>query len=505
MYVDYGNQEWLSLSQLRYLEPKFAELPRQAIATSLAYVCPTQEVVWTSRQVQWFIDRIQSCTMYAVLYCLQGTCFSVLHNAPKVDGYFRVQSNIASMMLMEGMASCSSFMKYSGSPWLLNSAYVHSGMTPKSPDQFSLPRVFMKHSNECQGIQQDNEDSLYPEGCVHTPLEDNKDFQANEASPSLAQTCLVENGVDGNMVGHTSRMGSVHVAQNSEISTSDAAQTQVVSSSTVVLHDSDNDKRREQVDNFNNSCQKSTRAKETSLEKTNSLEQTNGDNFVPPKLPEDDSCHRNGVTNIGLQSVDPLTEDARSEFLLMVKGGLKTRRFSENQEHSFYFTMSHIVTPSEFYIHLREEVVLFKLLQEELQHIYSSTSASLNFDGSTQDMPGSLCCVLHEESLTWCRGKIVGFKMDAIMDQDCFFVFLLDSGNSLWFTRNQLRVLLPTFHDVPGFAVKCCLHNIRAANANSHWNVWNHEAVHHFTKLTGFSTVFLGDVLFIKSVYHDHV
>uniref|UniRef100_UPI00358EFE05 uncharacterized protein n=1 Tax=Myxine glutinosa TaxID=7769 RepID=UPI00358EFE05 len=163
--------------------------------------------------------------------------------------------------------------------------------------------------------------------------------------------------------------------------------------------------------------------------------------------------------------------------------------------------MSNIVTPSEFYIHLKDEVVSLKRLHEELQHIYSSTSPSLNFDGRTQDMPGSLCCVFHKEDLYWYRGKIVGFKMDAKMDQDYFFVFLLDSGNSFWFTRNHLKVLLPIFHDMPGFAVKCCLHNIRVANANSRWGVWDHEAVHHFTKLTGFSAVFLGEVLNIN--VHD--
>uniref|UniRef100_UPI00358FE86B uncharacterized protein n=1 Tax=Myxine glutinosa TaxID=7769 RepID=UPI00358FE86B len=226
-YIDYGNLEWLPLSRLCVLEAKYAKLPQQAIATSLAYVSPPQEVSWTRQQVEWFRNKVLNHTIYAVFHCLQDARFATLYNEPKVDGSYRVQSScIATMMRKEGLAICSFILKYSGSSWHRSfTKEEHSDSISKNPCWLW---IFVKQESELQECLRHNDDHTSLEGHVMASLAGGESFQESETSSSWGQDCLVQNGDDGIKVGHTSpsapvmmiqttRTGGVEVSRSGEL------------------------------------------------------------------------------------------------------------------------------------------------------------------------------------------------------------------------------------------------------------------------------------------------
>ena len=57
-FVDHGNQEIVSHSQIQYLDPEFAKLPAQAVPCSLAEVLPSGGADWTNESVEKFTDMV---------------------------------------------------------------------------------------------------------------------------------------------------------------------------------------------------------------------------------------------------------------------------------------------------------------------------------------------------------------------------------------------------------------------------------------------------------------
>ncbi|XP_031421936.1 RING finger protein 17 isoform X2 [Clupea harengus] len=136
----------------------------------------------------------------------------------------------------------------------------------------------------------------------------------------------------------------------------------------------------------------------------------------------------------------------------------------------FYALVSHINTPSDFFIQLTENME-FPLLASKLQAFYGACS-----DGISQQlhcpMQEQACVALNEDNV-WYRALIIGFQGMLMAE-----VHLVDIGSKRVVPVSDLRVIKDDFLSLPAMAVWC-----RLADIECDGDYWSDPSIKRFQNL----------------------
>lgn len=133
--------------------------------------------------------------------------------------------------------------------------------------------------------------------------------------------------------------------------------------------------------------------------------------------------------------------------------------------------MSHVVSPSEFYVHLvTPDAGILDVLMDNLNKFYESDTylESCKSDNSYQPQVGDYCCARFSEDGRWYRGLVTNFrrveeekKGPHNGESVDFQVFHLDFGSSEWVSPENVKQLEARFLSLPGQVVRCRLANLK--------------------------------------------
>ena len=116
-----------------------------------------------------------------------------------------------------------------------------------------------------------------------------------------------------------------------------------------------------------------------------------------------------------------------------------------SQEEVF---VSHIDSPAAVWCQFVSQEEMLEALQRELSELYSSLP-KLSFGNTTEFVPESPCCALYSEDGNWYRAKIL-----RTVGQDVVVCFI-DYGNSGNVTASDVKPLLKQFSNRPAQAFSC--------------------------------------------------
>ncbi|KAK3090131.1 hypothetical protein FSP39_009383 [Pinctada imbricata] len=135
-------------------------------------------------------------------------------------------------------------------------------------------------------------------------------------------------------------------------------------------------------------------------------------------------------------------------------------------------SLSHVNSPSSFYIHQVDRKAEIDSLLDEIFELYSNTTNTMYEISEPEE--GSLAVALFSEDSSWYRTKI----LEALDDIE-FKVKFLDYGNTEVCKQTDLRKLLKKFGSQPLQTVECTLGGVRAKDGP-----WSEEAMALFTEMT---------------------
>nr|XP_022902761.1 RING finger protein 17-like [Onthophagus taurus]XP_022902762.1 RING finger protein 17-like [Onthophagus taurus]XP_022902763.1 RING finger protein 17-like [Onthophagus taurus] len=162
--------------------------------------------------------------------------------------------------------------------------------------------------------------------------------------------------------------------------------------------------------------------------------------------------------------------------------------------------ISHIVSPSEFYInYFGEDIEAIERISSD----YSSNHDSPEFYFLTKSEAKSnlkTYCLCYIDSWQfWFRAKIINW-LDDDSDSDDVEVFLVDYGNTVRVTFKNLRPLLKKYGDIPEYAIKCHLAHLYPVGSTPQNQLinWPQDAITGLKNILGPENQF-----FFKVVYVD--
>ena len=137
------------------------------------------------------------------------------------------------------------------------------------------------------------------------------------------------------------------------------------------------------------------------------------------------------------------------------------------RQGKFEVYMSHVKSPSEFWVQQRSSETLLSELSEEMHEYYASRSKS-----DTGVEVGAFCAVKCVEEEKWCRGRVTG------VDGDNVEVFYVDHGNADTIDASSV-LSLHKFAALPAQAAPCRLAGVTPVGSE-----WSDDAVELFTEAT---------------------
>ena len=138
------------------------------------------------------------------------------------------------------------------------------------------------------------------------------------------------------------------------------------------------------------------------------------------------------------------------------------------RQGKFEVYMSHVKSPSEFWVQQRSSETLLSELSEEMYEYYASRAKS-----DIRVEVGAFCAVKSVEEERWCRGRVTG------IDGDNIDVFYVDHGNADTIDASSVLPLQNKFAVLPAQASSC-----RLAGVTPGGGEWSDDAIELFTEAT---------------------
>ncbi|XP_032802199.2 uncharacterized protein LOC116938743 isoform X1 [Petromyzon marinus] len=167
---------------------------------------------------------------------------------------------------------------------------------------------------------------------------------------------------------------------------------------------------------------------------------------------------------------------------------------SPSQEY-FLCALICVVSPREFYVHIKNGWASgMEQMFKDLQQTYSTSTENLELGGATEDLIGKSCCVCISPGQCWFRGLVTMINLQNEYSPEQVQVLLVDVGQADWFSRFEVKILLPKFEKYPAFAQRCSMFNIQPTEQNDSGRKWSQEALYHFVQLTSNKKSFMGKI-----------
>ena len=153
--------------------------------------------------------------------------------------------------------------------------------------------------------------------------------------------------------------------------------------------------------------------------------------------------------------------------------------------------VTHVESPWDFWCQLEaSSTTEIPLLMDKIQDYFSTQDkGNLVLSDPTVGMP---CIAKNNEDSTWYRGQVTGIMEDAL---DVCFV---DYGNSQCIERSLVKVMQPTFTELPVQAFHCSLQGIQPSHGGT---TWDEAAVNRFRELANHEVKLTAGVQQVKT---DH-
>ncbi|XP_058886232.1 RING finger protein 17 isoform X2 [Acipenser ruthenus] len=137
----------------------------------------------------------------------------------------------------------------------------------------------------------------------------------------------------------------------------------------------------------------------------------------------------------------------------------------------FNAVVSHVASPSEFYIQHADNVE-FLILMAKIQDFYCKGEDGLEMYCPYQDQA---CVALFEDDV-WYRARIIGFPGSRAIE-----VKFVDFGNTSQVSINHIRKIKDDFFVLPEMAIQCSLADVKPLNSADEWSK---ESNKRFRELT---------------------
>ena len=433
-YVDYGNHEQLPLAYLRPLEARFCQLPCQGLVCTLANVDPViqpptseersiSQRTWPPECCKWFMKLVvgKSADM-TVLHCCGRNELTVDVNLPsdvllsaESLASFPVPANLSSYRRLVTLLSLASFMVSTGIARLRDPSV---SLLLEAPSSLSSDASLATFESPAFTVTTLNS----------VPTPDDVLATAAATSPSLLPLDLQHS--DRKAVDQSE-------VSKSEPPTSDTRPGQEVARLLDCSFKSDDcDSGTFQ------STSSSTPPLPSQMQPEMMLE------AVPAGVPQADGCSPETDASYSLDKLPAL---------LLQLGSCD----------DFTLLMSHIVSPSKFFVHLVEEKSASEMvgLTEGLNHHYSQDANRVPLLSEQVEI-GTLCCIQSPDDGQWCRGLITSVKKSASSSPTEVRILYLDYGDSAQTTTEAVMLLHHTFHHFSAQCICCALDAVQAPHSS---------------------------------------
>ena len=140
--------------------------------------------------------------------------------------------------------------------------------------------------------------------------------------------------------------------------------------------------------------------------------------------------------------------------------------------------LSHIESPSEFYVHLTDESTSNPVddISEQLAACYSKSQYPIVLPGNLHDLKNKFFAALYTSDENWYRVRVLD-----VFDDCKLLVQYVDYGNTETVSVDKLNYLRPELAEVPILAVKCSLSHIKPID-----KVWTVEHNFFFKSISGY-------------------
>ena len=155
LYVDYGNKELLLYSDLHRLDPKFCELPYQAIVCDLFNTWPSDSSSdWTKEVCKWFTNLLLGMSLkVSIVSCSSPNTVSLEAFLPTSHLMDSIATNFdPSKDFSQIFLSLTSFMHHVGL----------SKRTGSRPESLSISGVVAMSNPHARSVDQNHDETFFP-------------------------------------------------------------------------------------------------------------------------------------------------------------------------------------------------------------------------------------------------------------------------------------------------------------------------------------------------------
>ena len=431
-YVDYGNHEQLPLSSLRPLEVRFCHLPCQGLICSLSDVYPViregrsvPQSTWPPEYCNWFVKLLLGKSVkLTILHCSRWNNLAVDISLPS-DVLLSAESLSNFPVPIESVANLSSY-RHLVTPVSLASFMVSTGIARVSSSlmpsllQMPSPLPFLNVPLATFACAAFTAPAL---NSVPTP----SDVLITPAATSLFQ--LKSDNVE---MLKSAPPATLKCITNRPEPT-DRGEIQET------MHQCEND----HCDSVHSNPEVATTQSSSHMQQETTVKVSKDLNVDSDSVPQLDSHKASTCAHDTLSDLAPLSLQLGSC-------------------NDFTILMSHIVSPSKFFVHLVEEKSASEMvsLTEEMNDHYSQPSNCVPLVPE-QLTVGTLCCLQSPDDDQWCRGLIISVKPSTEASLKEVNIFFLDYGDSIQIRSDMLMELDKKFHQLPAQCICCALSDIQ--------------------------------------------
>lgn len=431
--VDDGTREKVGLSRLRPLEEKFLKLPCQALCCALSGVRPVHPAlpntpgvpssIWSEESIAWLRCKVSGVKLRAFPTRVEGSKLVIvdLFITPKNPKYKSPVSSSAGKGLPALQYSIAEMM-------------IHMGMAQRIIP--SVPGGESRRSSNSSPLSVGSNESL---------------------ARSVSSVSIESSGQDGTCVNNCETVKAKDDSAGTDNSTS--------SKDTVV-----------------------GKPLQVSEKEAGSSVKDNGQSLPERRSSKDDVCQEEGRGDKEVEDKSPGPNIEKEDCEKSTEQEADATMFQESfpvsgPEESFItelpptdgpvclqMLMSHVVSPSEFYVHLvTPNAGILDVLMDDLNKFYDSDPfpESCAPRNGYQPHVGEHCCARFSEDGRWYRGLVTSLRrtvdekegsQHGVLDVQVFHV---DFGSSEWVSVGDVKPLVAKFSSLPGQVVKCRLANLK--------------------------------------------
>ncbi|XP_051162712.1 uncharacterized protein LOC127282488 [Leptopilina boulardi] len=176
-------------------------------------------------------------------------------------------------------------------------------------------------------------------------------------------------------------------------------------------------------------------------------------------------------------------DDFKSSLLKEVMGiddtvkQLSVTEFKLNNDNYEEITISHVISPSYFWIHLRKNFQIFNTFNNEIMTFYVNYNFKYKVPFSLMQKGLNVVCFFKNK---WNRGLIKDVCKDSQIT-----IFLYDYGMDKKFFPDEICFLHKSFANFPAQAIPCCLYNVKPYKSSN----WSHDILWQFISKSSFPLI----------------